>query len=453
MAFTQRSSLFVFALILGAAGCIFGQMLEKVRIETSNSVGNGYSISLEPFVIDGFSGLQSFAAGHHDGKWVLIGGRTDGLHRMQPFASFVASGNNTNIIVIDPEAKRSWNATVSLLPAALSEQLQSTNMQFIQRGKMLYLIGGYGYSKTVRNHITHDKLTAVNVDCLIAAVRTAVDITPCFRQISNPAFAVTGGQIGRIGDMYFLVGGQKFEGRYNPMGPDHGPGFNQQYSEQIRRFRIKDDGTRLNIENASAVTDKSDLHRRDFNMLAQIFPNNVQGFTVFSGVFQVGANVPFINTVDIHRDRHIVNNAFAQYLNHYHSAKVALYSVATQQMENIFFGGISQFEETASGYIRNDDVPFTKVIGKVARGRDGKMTETKVADMPGFLGSSAEFIVNSGVPVYENEIIKADELKGDRVLVGHIVGGIASTQKSIFFRNSGGESGSSNTIFRVWLTK
>lgn len=446
---------YFFALILTIATVISacGQNPGKLQIESANVVGDDYSVSFEPITVEGFTGLQSFAAAQHEGKWLLIGGRTDGLHRRQPFASFNPSGNNTYIIVIDPEVKQSWTASILALPAALNEQLQSTNMQFIQRGRIMYLIGGYGYSKTSGNHITYNKLTAVGVDCLISAVPKGSPIAPCFRQISDLVFALTGGQIGRLGDTYYLVGGQKFDGRYNPMGPNHGPGFSQQYSEQIRKFRINDDGKSLSIDNAITVEDRANLHRRDFNMLPQIFPNNVPGFTVFSGVFQVAADVPFTNTVDIYGGRHSVNNAFTQYLNHYHSAKVALFDLEDQRMENIFFGGISQYEENAGKLTQNDDVPFTKVVSKVTREKDGRMTETKLGEMPGFLGSSAEFLVNPKLPAYENEIVKSGEIKGEKVLLGHIVGGIASTQKSIFFRNSGAESTANNMVYRVWLTK
>ncbi len=440
-------------LAVGMAIQACAQAANSAQIKTVNSLGNGYSISLEPVAIPGFSGLHSFAGAQLEGKWVLIGGRTDGLHRRQPFASFAASGNNTNIVVIDPESKQSWNATISDLPSALNEQLQSTNMQFIQRGKMLYLIGGYGYSKTAGNHITHNKLTAVKLDCLIAAVQKGSSITVCFRQISDPVFALTGGQIGRIGDDYFLVGGQKFDGRYNPMGPDHGPGFSQQYSEQIRKFRINDDQILLSINKVEITTDKENLHRRDFNMLPQIFPNNETGFTVFSGVFQHTANIPFTNTVNIVSDKIKVESAFTQYLNHYHSAKVALYDAAEQRMSNIFFGGMSQYEENAGALTKNDDVPFTKVIGNVTRDKDGKMTETKIGEMPGFLGVSAEFFLDPKIPMHESEIVKLNEIKGDRVLLGHIVGGISSTRKSIFFSNSGSESEASKMVFKVWLTK
>lgn len=430
-----------------------GQTANKLQIETVNAIGNGYSLTLEPVSIKDFNGLQSFAVAQHNGKWLLIGGRTDGLHRRRPFESFLASDNNTNIIVIDAETKQLWSSTINNLSASLNEQLQSTNMQFIQRGNTLYLIGGYGYSKSAGNHITHNKLTAVKVDELISAVQKGNPVTSYFRQISDPTFALTGGQIGRIDDTYYLVGGQKFDGRYNPMGPDHGPGFSQQYSNQIRKFRIKDDSTSLSIENVSLMTDEVNLHRRDFNMLPQIFPGNFQGFTVFSGVFQVGANVPFLNPVDIVAEKHLANNTFTQYLNHYHCAKVALYDVANQRMENIFFGGISQYEENDGILTKNDDVPFTKVISKIIRDKNGKMTETKIGELPGFLGAGAEFIPNPQLPMFENEIVKINEIKDDRILLGHIIGGINSTRKSIFFSNTGVESDANSTIFKVWLTK
>ncbi len=451
--FSKLNALYVFALLAGVASLACGQAATGTQMETVNSVGDRYSISLEPITIAGFAGLHSFAAAQLEGKWLLIGGRTDGLHRRQPFASFAASGNNTNIVVIDPLTKQSRNVTIKDLPAGLSEQLQSTNMQFIQRGRTLYLIGGYGYSKSVGDHITHNKLTAVKIDCLIASVQNGSTIAPCFRQIADPLFAVTGGQIGRIGDTYFLVGGQKFEGRYNPMGPDHGPGFSQQYTDKITRFRIIDDGKALSVDSSASVVDKANLHRRDFNMLPQLFPDNSVGFTVFSGVFQVGADIPFTNSVDVDPKRHSVNNAFTQYLNHYHSAKVALYDASEQRMENIFFGGISQYEENSGTLKKNDDVPFTKVISKITRNKTGKMTETKLGEMPGFLGASAEFLVDPQLPVYESEIVKLNEIKGDRVVLGHIVGGISSSRKSIFFSNSGMESEASKLVFKVWLTK
>ena len=65
-----------------------------------------FNISIVPMNIDGLGGLQSFAFAQHNGKWLIVGGRLDGLHRRQPFAAFDVAGNNNQIIVIDPVLKQ-----------------------------------------------------------------------------------------------------------------------------------------------------------------------------------------------------------------------------------------------------------------------------------------------------------------------------------------------------------
>ncbi len=83
-------------------------------------------------------GLQSFVWGKTpSGYWVLIGGRTDGLHRRQPNWSFLASGNNTTIYMIYSEEGAIWQRPLSQLSTSLNEQLQSTNMEFYQHGNNL----------------------------------------------------------------------------------------------------------------------------------------------------------------------------------------------------------------------------------------------------------------------------------------------------------------------------
>jgi hypothetical protein len=58
-----------------------------------------FSVAIEPMNIEGLGGIQSYAWGQHDGKWLIVGGRLDGLHQRQPFAAFDAAGHNTQLIV------------------------------------------------------------------------------------------------------------------------------------------------------------------------------------------------------------------------------------------------------------------------------------------------------------------------------------------------------------------
>jgi hypothetical protein len=413
-----------------------------------------YQIILEPLTIEGFSGIQSYAYAQYDGKWIIIGGRSDGLHRRQPFASFAVSGNNKQLIVIDPVSLQQWNASLNSLSVDLQEQLSATNMQFHQEGNYLYIAGGYGYSATIDDHTTYGKLTAIDVPNTINAIVNATSFTSYFRQISDTNFAVTGGHLKKINNYYYLVGGHKFIGRYNPMGPDHGPGFFQQYTNQVRKFTITDDGVNLNINNYQSITDVNAFHRRDYNLVQQILPNGKEGLILFSGVFQTTADIPFLNCVSLDIDGYRINQSFAQYYNHYHSAVLPMYSSSSKEMHNIFFGGISQYYDSAGILVQNSEVPFVKTIANVIVDKAGKLFEYKLPlEMPSFSGTSAEFIPIPTIPHYPNDVIKLDSLGEEKTLVGHIYGGISSKAANIFWINSGRESKASSQLFKVFIIK
>lgn len=413
-----------------------------------------FSLELRPVNWTGAPGVHSFAHGHHNGKWLIIGGRVDGLHMRRPFEAFLATDNNTDIFVVDPSNQQSWSMPLSSLSTALQEQLQSTNMEFEQRGDMLYIVGGYGYSATAGDHITYGNLTAVDVPATIDAIVNGQPIAPHFRQISDNRLKVTGGYLDQQDSVFYLVGGQNFEGRYNPMGPTHGPGFFQEYTDEIRKFEIQDNGTTLSIVNYSATHDSANLHRRDYNMLPQIFPNGTRGFTAFSGVFQHAVDLPWLNTVDIDPNGYTVNNNFNQYLSQYHSASLPVYDSVANEMHTVFFGGMSQFTlDPGSGTLVEDqDVPFVKTISRVSRYPNGSMDEFKMpVDMPDYLGAGAEFLPLAAAPYDEQEILHMNQLPMSNTLVGHILGGIKSTAENIFFVNDGTQSSANTTLFEVWI--
>ncbi len=436
---------------------LFTLLLTLTLLRCSTSAQEPFTIQIEPFTINNAPGIQSYSlAKTSDGKWLIIGGRIDGLHKRRPFEAFLKRENNTSAFVIDPIQNKTWEADLSVLPVSIFEQLQSTNQEFQQRGNTLYVIGGYGYSETKRNHITYPNLTAIDVDGLASAIIDDLDISNFFRQITNPKLAVTGGQLGLLEDTFYLCGGQYFEGRYNPMGPNHGPGFVQEYTNEIRKCKINDDGKNLAISGYSSEKDSEKLHRRDYNMVPQIFPDATKGFTMFSGVFQYNANIPWLNTVDVSHSGFKVNDDFNQYLSQYHSAKVPIYDVKKNEMSTVFFGGLSQFQFNESGeLVKDNEVPFVKTISMVTRNSDGTMVEKDLGvKMPAFLGSGAEFIPISNDTMYlDNEIVNFEVLKNGKNLIGYIYGGIESSSENIFFRNTGNQSIASNQAFKVYLVK
>lgn len=411
-----------------------------------------FNIYLEPMNISGLGGLQAFAWGQHQGKWLIIGGRLDGLHRRQPFAAFDEAGHNNQLIVVDPVAQQKWSAPLSSLPIGLQEQLSATNMEFYQEGDYLYLVGGYGYSNSSADHITYPNLSAVKVPDVIDAIINGTSFASDFRQITDTLFAVTGGYLNKINNTFYLTGGQKFIGRYNPMGPTHGPGFIQEYTNASRKFTLSDNGVTLSITHLAAIQDPANLHRRDYNVVPQIMPAGQEGLTAFSGVFQVNADLPFLNCVNIDSTGHTVNNAFSQYYNHYHCAHIPLYSASNNEMHTVFFGGIAQYYDSLGVLVQDNNVPFVKTIARVTRNASGTMAEYKLpVEMPALLGAGSEFIPLETVPHYGNDVFKLDDFTADTTLVGFIYGGISSTAANIFFTNTGTESSASSQLFKVYI--
>ena len=61
-----------FALVI-----LLAMFLAKASAQTSFP----YELELDTIVIPELGGLQSYAVGQSNGKWLVIGGRLDGLHR------------------------------------------------------------------------------------------------------------------------------------------------------------------------------------------------------------------------------------------------------------------------------------------------------------------------------------------------------------------------------------
>lgn len=432
-------------------------ILLSLFFSLNSNAQDQFTVQIEPITIAEAPNIHSYSWGKtSDGKWLIVGGRIDGLHRRQPWAAFLASDNNTDIILIDPINDEVWSTSMNVLPLPQFEQLQSTNQEFIQRDNTLYVIGGYGYSPTASDHITFPNLTAIDIDGVANALMNGTAINSYFQQISDSNFAVTGGQLGLIDDVFYQCGGQYFEGRYNPIGPGNGPGFIQEYTDEIRKYEVIDDGTNLSITNYIAINDAANLHRRDYNMAPQVFPNGEVGLTMFSGVFHPVSDLPWLNSVDITTGSYQVNNSFLQLLSQYHSAKIPIHDLAANRMHTIFFGGLSQYYyDTNNNLIQDDNVPFVKTISKVTRASDGSMTESKLnIEMPAFLGSGAEFIPISDPLLFsENGILNLNNLADGSTHVGYIYGGVESSQKNIFFINDGTQSEASNQIFKVYINK
>lgn len=410
-----------------------------------------YNVVLTPITVSGLPGLHSYAFGQHNGKWLIIGGRKDGIHARQPFNAFPSTQNNTNMYVVDIATQQVWSASVASLPTGIKEQLQSTNMNFYQDGDALYIAGGYAYSESAANHITFNNLTSVDVPNLINAIITGTPITSYFKQISNDVFAISGGQLAKIGTTFYLVGGHRFDGRYNPM---NNPTFTQTYSNAIRKFTIDNSGAVLSYANYEEIIDAVHLHRRDYNLVPQVFPDGELGYTISSGVFQMAVDLPFLYPVDVKAGGYFPQTGFNQYLSNYHSGKVGLYDATLNQMHNLFFGGMSQYYYQAGNLIQDATVPFVKTISRTSRTASGDLYEYQLpVEMPNLKGAGAEFIPNKNVPHYANEVIQLTNITDNDFVIGHLYGGIVSSSLTAFTNNQTGLTAADPTVYEVKLIK
>lgn len=412
-----------------------------------------YQLEIELIEIQNLPGLHSYAFAQNDGKWLIIGGRKDGLHARQPFNAFPAAQNNTNIYVIDVNTHQFWQKSINSLADSVKEQLQSTNMNFFQVEDTLYFVGGYAFSATANDHITFPKLITIQVSGLIDAVIEDEPITSFFKQIEDDFFAVCGGQLNKLGSTFYLVGGHRFDGRYNPMG---NPTFTQSYTNQIRKFTVNNSGTQLSFTGSDTITDPVHLRRRDYNLLPQVFENEELGFVISSGVFQQNADLPFLYPVEIRKDEHTLITSFNQYLSNYHSAKTVIYNSETEQNHAFFFGGMSQYYyDENNTLIQDNNVPFVKTISRLTRNSDGTFEEFRMPlEMPGLIGASSEFIPNENIPKYTNKVVNVNEIEEDTILLGHIFGGIKSaTLLNPFSSNQTGTTSADNHLFAVKLIR
>lgn len=393
-------------------------------------------------------GLHSGAEAVHDGKWLFLAGRTNGLHAFndkdQP-ANFPESQQNTNVFVVD--IKKEIVCMRSLHELGLSDKifdaLSVTSPQSYQEGDTLYIAGGY-LKDTAGIYVTLDTLTAINVPKLMSWVVNKEKECPqkFIQQIHHLLFKVTGGYMNKIrngkedkNNPTLLIMGQDFEGAY--FGTH---GF-QKYTEEIRSFKIINDCEGLRISDASVNTISSpNYHRRDLNVVPMIIRKHDKLTAIFvalSGVFYPPTDGIWTTPVLISsQGKQIFSTSdFKQGMNSYVSATLGAYSKKRREMYTILFGGLSYYNP--AGIIKEDPgIPFINQVSTIVFNECGQFKQYLMDDQfpvvesyifpdkPFFFGTGAQFfpVQNHLLP---NDIIDFDRID-DRTLVGYIVGGIQS---------------------------
>jgi Secretion system C-terminal sorting domain len=411
-----------------------------------------FTVHVLPSAITSVPATHSGAFASYNGKWIFIGGRIDGLHIMQSGQAFPTFGRNDSIFIVDPAANTYTAVTAKTLPGYTYEALCSSNMEYYQDGQYLYMIGGYGSEDSSTNWITFPTLISVDLNCLLTAVSSSSPISGCFRLLIDSNLAVTGGGLEKLDSTYYLVFGHRFDGRYSSPPSSL---FTQQYTHEIRKFGIVDNGISLSLNNYTVVNDTDLFHRRDFNLVPQIYPNADKGFTVFGGVCQKNIDRPFLTPIDISAAGIQHQSTFNENLNQYTTAALPVYDSLHNFMHTVFFGGISlyQWDTVSMALVEDTLVPFVSTISKVTRDSSGNLTESLIQEsMPALKGSNAIFIPDPSVMSYEGRIINLNALSGN-TLVGFIAGGIHSDFPNVANLDPVGMSRPNPVLYEVYIDK
>jgi Secretion system C-terminal sorting domain len=382
-----------------------------------------YTIEVERINLPGTPSIHSFAFAESNGKWLFIGGRTNGLHGFNAGDAFPKQYANKNIFVVDPNTSQTWSRNIFTdIPFTTADPLRSNNMEYFQDGNSLYLLGGYGYDSLSDGLVTFPTLTVIDVDEVIQAIISGTTISNHVRQVTDSRVQVCGGEFQKLDDYFYLVGGHKFTGYYNQFSEN-----DQVYTDQIRKFKILDSGGNVSLTNYTAFTDTSEYHRRDMNVVPAIKPDGIIPYMIlYGGVFRHGSDLPFLNPVYIESNSITVDTSFAQKMSQYTCSYLSAFDTDDGSLHTTFFGGMSVYFYNEITHQQEYDslVPFINDITTLTKNSAGVSDEIiSTTKMPTYLGTNAKFILNESVPHYSNKIIKLNELTG-RTFVGYIYGGI-----------------------------
>lgn len=149
-----------------------------------------YTVQLNPLTIANVPALHSFArATGPNGQWLVVTGRTNGLHTFTQSSGTTAPANafppqqaNANLWVIDVSAQKVY-PPVPVPAPPLGDSLTVTNALSYQDGDTLYIAGGYGNQTSTQVMTTFPTITAIPVSATINAIMNGKPL-PAIQQVT-----------------------------------------------------------------------------------------------------------------------------------------------------------------------------------------------------------------------------------------------------------------------------
>lgn len=466
-----------YSLFLGlwqALTCFFMTSCEATSANQTADLSPIFSQDSLPFTIgieqESFSlpnGLHSYVSAIYDGKWLLLAGRTNGLHGFENTDdNFPPRKQNTVVYVVDPLKQtvhsRGLDDPTSGLTQEQIDLLSVTSAQSFQDGKTLYISGGYGVDSSNGEFSTKSALTAIDIPLLMKWVKKPTKSNAAhlaIRQTFDPILQVTGGYMTSVdsGLTTLLIFGQNFTGYYTDSS-------NGNYTQQVRRFKIVDNGRTLQVVKQQYFPSNPNYRRRDLNVVP-IIQDEGKAFVALSGVFTLDTGIWTVpvtiqNNGDSYMPDPSLPDTFKQGMNNYVCPTASLYDSSKKNMYILLMGGISFGYFSHGVFKTNAEIPFINQVTTVKINKHGHYTQYLMDNKypvirstwsnPGrklLFGAGAAFFPSDNISTYSNGVIKFNKIKASIVL-GYIVGGIMSTMHNT---QSNSDSAASPYIFKVIL--
>lgn len=404
-----------------------------------------FTISLEEITHPDWTGLHSFAFAKWDGYWLIVAGRSNGLHGFFPFTGFPEQTANQYIWLMDPESGDFWQRDLLALPNSVAAGLQSSNPQYVQKEDKLYVFGGYGKAAGSNDFITFNQLAVLNLPILVDALLAGKSIVPAIRTIEDDRLKVCGGEAHQLGEWTYLVGGHDFNGLYSQ---GDSPGFTQAYTSEIRKFKLGIDAEGLPEVTAYEAFTDPEFHRRDLSLASCVLPNGEAGLCAYGGVFKPDADLPYLHPIYIGEANIQINTDYAQLMSQYTCPILPVYDAMKGEMHSVFFGGLSYhtFDRNSQKFELAELIPFIRSFTLMSRTADGNTKEQVLENQfDELLGTNAKMVLAENVSHHLEGIIDLNSIETPQ-MVGYIFGGIKAVIPNIT------PSSASNRLFRVWLT-
>jgi hypothetical protein len=452
--------------------------------------------------------LQGYVETDLDGKLVVIGGRTAGLHTFnpRPAQNFPPQTANSNLTVIDPATGSYSQFNVALLPPALADPLKSTNQQgyYDRANDRFYLCGGYGLDSTTQQMTTFNTLLRIPLKDTVRVITSRISdaqkadaLGRLIERLSDDGLAVTGGGLKGVDNRLYLILGQTFIGNYYSFGAGQ---FKQTYTEAVRVVSLQPGAFQiLSISPLQSSDPSHPFHRRDASVVDDIDPKTGQPrFTIFGGVFKTGTTTGY--TEPIYIDDHngmptvTVDTSVQRTFSQYECPVITVHDEQGQAVYNTSFGGISHayfhqtpMQQTVYNVTTKeglaDGAPFIGDVTTLVRRADGTSDQYILTDpiptipipqaviqdyfsipenkkykveTTNLLGSTVEFIPDSRLvasgQAYANGVVRLSGFQaGESAVIGYIHGGIAAVFP--YALTPGHGTFASNVLFEVRLTR